>query len=38
MRWRNVEQGEYKLECELLKTTDDPGGGTEFRIMAVMSI
>ncbi|KLT40834.1 hypothetical protein CC85DRAFT_141454 [Cutaneotrichosporon oleaginosum] len=37
-RWRNIEAGDYRLECELLGETKDPGGGTEFRIMAVMSI
>ncbi|BEJ12034.1 hypothetical protein CspHIS471_0204940 [Cutaneotrichosporon sp. HIS471] len=37
-RWRGLEPGSYKLECELLSQTSDPGGGTEFRLMAIMSI
>ncbi|GMK54500.1 hypothetical protein CspeluHIS016_0110860 [Cutaneotrichosporon spelunceum] len=37
-RWRNLEPGSYTLECELLAETSDPGGGTEFRLMALMSI
>lgn len=37
-RWSNVVPGNYVLECELLSETKDPGGGTEFRLIAVMSI
>ncbi|BEI81290.1 hypothetical protein CcaverHIS002_0204500 [Cutaneotrichosporon cavernicola] len=37
-RWRGLKPGNYKLECELLSETSDPGGGTEFRLMAIMSI
>jgi hypothetical protein len=37
-RWFNVQPGNYKMECELLSETKDPGGGTEFRIISVMSI
>ncbi|KIK64252.1 hypothetical protein GYMLUDRAFT_241433 [Collybiopsis luxurians FD-317 M1] len=31
----NVEHGEHILHCEILKETKDPGGGTEFRIIAI---
>ncbi|TXT05066.1 hypothetical protein VHUM_03886 [Vanrija humicola] len=37
-RWDGLKPGTHTLKCELLKETDDPKGGTEFRLMALMSI
>ncbi|KAJ4470802.1 hypothetical protein J3R30DRAFT_3710698 [Lentinula aciculospora] len=31
----SISPGEHILSCEILKETKDPGGGTEFRIVAV---
>ena len=31
----SASPGEHLLHCEVLKETKDPGGGTEFRIIAV---
>ena len=31
----NAVRGEHILWCEVMKETRDPGGGTEFRIVAV---
>lgn len=33
----NVPPGEHLLHCEVLASTSDPGGGHEFRIVAVDS-
>ncbi|KAL1407182.1 hypothetical protein Q8F55_006598 [Vanrija albida] len=37
-RWDGLQPGKYVLKCELLKETADPKGGTEFRLMALMTI
>jgi hypothetical protein len=37
-RWDGLAPGTYKLNCELMASTDDPKGRTEFRLMALMGI
>ncbi len=32
----NLRPGDHLLSCELLKHTEDPNGGHEFRIISVM--
>lgn len=32
----DLESGDHRLHCELLRDTKDPGGGTEFRIISLM--
>lgn len=37
-RWDGLKAGTYTLKCTLLDETDDPKGGKEFRLMALMTI
>ncbi|WOO77031.1 uncharacterized protein LOC62_01G000632 [Vanrija pseudolonga] len=37
-RWDGLNPGTYNLKCTLLDQTDDPKGGKEFRLMALMTI
>lgn len=37
-KWSDLRPGKHQLHCEILKETDDPKGGHEVRLMALMSV